>query len=121
MNMTEKLQVSQVIERPKDEELLARLQEKLEEYRVRIGEYSHPEQQMLLLPGGYFKHRILKTVLDGGKAEWGTLTGEIKHDFPDAWEAKCSHFPDAWAVIWDYCVHAGKHTISGMTGQPGLA
>lgn len=119
--MTEKLQVALVIEKPEDEELLAKLQKKLAVYVERMGEYTHPELQLLSAPDAYFKYRILETVLKSGKAEYVAITKEISEKFPDSYSLRADYFPEAWGVIWDYCVNKGKHAFNDVTGQPGLA
>lgn len=116
--MTEKLRA---IERPEDGELLTKLQEKLEEYLVRMGKYAHPESQLLSKPDAYFKHCILKTVLESGQAEYEAVVKEISDKFPDAFEKGRTYFPNAWEVIRLYAVDRGKETINNTTGKPGLA
>lgn len=116
--MTERLQVALVIEKPEDEDLLAKLQEKLAEYALRLDMDKHPGQQLLQKPNDYFKYQILSTVLKSGQAEYETVAGKISKEFPDAFNAGINCFPDAWAVIWDYCVNAGAHAIDNRTGQP---
>jgi len=119
--MTEKLQVAMVIERPDDEELLAKLQKKLEDYLIRMGEYTHPELQLLQKPDAYFKHCILKTVLESGQVEYEAVVKEISDKFPDAFEKGRTYFPNAWEVIRLYAADRGKETINSTTGKPGLA
>lgn len=119
--MSEVLQIPHVIARPTDEKLLEKLRRKLEEYKERCGEYTHPELQLLRTPNAFFKARILKIVLDEGQAEVEALAKKIHQEFPEAFEQGKTHFLDAWGVIWDYCANAGEHTVIGKTGKFGLA
>jgi len=119
--MTKKILIPHIIIRPTDTTLVERLRRKHREYQERMGEYTHPELQLLQKPNTFLKDYILDTVLNEGQAELSPLVDKLLKDFPEAFETNKSHFLDAWAVVWDYCENAGKHTVNNKTGKSGLA
>lgn len=102
---------------PDQQTRLLQLQSKLEEYKSRIDDFTHPELQAKLGNArGVCKLHILFDLLREGRL---TYTAESTSVLEIIGEEYRPDFDQAWRVINDYIATGGAYLIGG-TGLPSL-
>ena len=129
----EALLQSPVIVRPQDQELVAKLERKYQEYLGRMGdEFTHPEQAVVLgLAIGnygpldaYIKSRILRQVLDDGEVITWDWTKSFLEEDPivtslgyDSMAYAADKTAEACGIVNAYC----NNDLSQVEGGTGLS
>jgi Zn-dependent M16 (insulinase) family peptidase len=90
------------IEKPTDEELLAKLERKLEEYKARTDD-----------PDASYKIAVLETLLSGGLVDFNTLEAELFSKNKENFDSR--KYYDAFMIIRSY-VTGNLSKVHGGTG-----
>jgi len=90
------------IEKPTDEELLAKLERKLEEYKARTDDAD-----------AVYKIAVLETLLSGGLVDFNTLEAELFSENKENFDSR--KYYDAFMIIRSY-VTGNSDKVHGGTG-----
>ncbi len=118
--MSDETNVSPVINKPEDPDLVSKLERKLDEYKKRLsdslGEYQHPELAYMLSSSyrdSLFKSLVLEELLTAGKVVTYDLSRKL---FIEHAPFDVQAFQNACGVVDMYCGNTEVKLVRAGTG-----
>lgn len=105
-----------IITLPEDEERVAQLRAKHQEYLQRLDQFDHPELRARRQWDAFCKEYGLRILLTKGQLDTHALSLDLAQKFPKAFDV--DGFNNAMGVIDDYVTTGGENILRGRGLSP---